>query len=153
MSKKYVRLVIAGGLNRDFFTRWGFDRGARRFLDAVAEAAHDLLIKVEGQYTYYREEGSSLDAARNEAEEYAMERSLEDADGIVYDLSPHERWSAWVEMGMYEFPGELKNTAQFSMAERSATPTLAMATMMHYDLIEFAQTAIYDLSTENLPPQ
>lgn len=82
-----------------------------------------------------------------------MERSLEEADEIVYNLMSRERWEAWVLLALYDFPGQLKETAQSSMAERAASPTLAMAIMMQYDLIEFVQTAIYDLSTENLPPE
>ena len=159
----YEVIIAAGGINpktliteNDFlaYQQKGeiYDR-LRAFLDEIAEEAHKLLIEVEGQFTYERKEGSSVDGARFSAEEYAMERSMEIADDLVYNLTPRERWGTWVLLELYDFPGQLKETAQFSMAERGATPTLAMAEMMHYDLIEFAQTAIYDLSTENLPPE
>lgn len=140
-EERYDEIIAAGGLEAVWTGDSGSSNIIEEFLDIVADAADGLREEVEDHFDAEREEGMSVDGARMSAQEYAVARSMEEADMLVYDFSTHPQWRIWVGLLMYNFRGELKESGE------------SMSTKMQYDLIEFAQTAIYDLSTENLPPE
>ena len=146
-KERYDEIIAAGGAEAVWTGGDGGPNIVEDFLGTVADAAHDLQIEVEELFRSEREDGESVSNARMAAEEQAHTRSLEEADMLVYDFPSdregveHALWRIWVGLLMYDFRGELKESGE------------SMTTKMQYDLIEFAQNALWHLSTENLPPE
>ena len=138
---RYDEIIAAGGAEAVWAGGDGGPNIVEDFLGTVADAAHDLQIEVDELFRSEREDGESVSNARMAAEEHAHERAFEEADMLVYDFPKHSLWRIWVGLLMYNFRGELKESGE------------SMTTKMQYDLIEFAQNALWHLSTENLPPE
>tara|TARA_R100001143_G_scaffold43656_2_gene39140 strand:+ start:1403 stop:1888 length:486 start_codon:yes stop_codon:yes gene_type:complete len=140
-EENYDEIIAAGGAEAVWLGDGGRPNILEDFLGALSNAAHDLQIEVDELFRSEREDGESVSNARMAAEEQAHARSLEEADMLVSDFPIHSLWRIWVGLLMYDFRGELKESGE------------SMTTKMRYDLIEFAQNALWHLSTENLPPE
>ena len=140
-EERYDEIIAAGGVEPVWLGDGGRPNILEDFLGGLSNAAHDLQIEVDELFRSEREDGESVSNARMAAEEQTHTRSLEEADMLVYDFPIHSLWRIWVGLLMYDFRGELKKSGE------------SMTTKMQYDLIEFAQTALWHLSTENLPPE